>query len=180
MIRSHRAMYFPRIEGTSLKDRSTRNTAEICHDKVSVVCLLNTGISTEHTKTFWEPAVEAYGHHPKFQLVQLNLQPNLMKHYLISLFLSSVRAQVPEKLQSTYLLSKLDLDSPTSNIDSVHREDLNVHNIYVGYTYLVDTDGKIRWAASGFAEPQERKSLVALTGSLLGELPNGQRITSSQ
>lgn len=45
MIRSNRALYFPRIEGTCLKDRATKNTAEMCDRKVSVVCLLNTGIS---------------------------------------------------------------------------------------------------------------------------------------
>lgn len=125
----------------------------------------------EHTKSFYEPTVQAFSHHEDFQLVQLNLQPNLMKHYLLSLFLSSLRSQVPEPQHGTYLLSKLDLDSPTSNINSVHREDLNVHNIYVGYTYLVDQDGLIRWAGSGFAEPQERKTLVSLTGSLLGDSP---------
>lgn len=123
--------------------------------------------SQEHNKSFFEPVVDAFTQNPDFQLVQLNLQPNLMKHYLLSLFLSSVRSQVPEPHQATYLLSKLDLDSPQSGIDSIHREDLNVHNIYAGYTYLVDRDSKIRWAGCGFAQPAERESLVRLTGNLL-------------
>lgn len=45
LIRADRALYFPRVEGTSVKDRATRNTAEMLDGKVSVVCILNTGIS---------------------------------------------------------------------------------------------------------------------------------------
>lgn len=103
-----------------------------------------------------------------------------MKHYLISLFLSSLRSQIPPQYHDTYLLSKLDLDSPTSNVNSVHREDLNVHNTYVGYTYLVDQEGKIRWAGSGFAEPEERQTLYALTAQLLGEIPGSASSASQQ
>jgi ATPase complex subunit ATP10 len=98
----------------------------------------------------------------------LNLQPNLLKHYLISLFLSSLRSQIPEPLQKGYLLTKLDLDNPSAGQGRVHREDMGMANKHVGYTYLVDQNGKIRWAGGGFAEKGEREALLACTGVLLG------------
>lgn len=98
------------------------------------------------------------------------MQPNLFKNYLISLFFSSLRTQVPQSLHQGYLLSKIDVDTTNSASGTVHREDLNIHNKHVGYVYLVGPDEKIRWAGCGFAEKGEREALLNCTGVLLGRL----------
>ena len=102
-----------------------------------------------------------------FQLVQINLQENRLKAYLVSLFLSSLRSQVPATLQPSYILSHQNL--------TTEREDLALHNKHVGYTYLVGPDAKIRWGAGGFAEKEERQALVACTGVLLSRMAAEQR-----
>jgi ATPase complex subunit ATP10 len=113
--------------------------------------------SQQHAKSFYEAAVNIYQKDSNFQLIQINLQENRLKAYLVSLFLSSLRKQIPEALQPTYLLSNQAL--------TTEREYLNLHN-----TYLVGPDEKIRWAAGGFAEKEERQALIACTGVLLSRL----------
>lgn len=124
----------------------------------------------------------AYKSNPKFQLVQvrlpslapfkrpplisslaqINLQDNVLKAYLVSLFMSSLRGSIPEQHHATYLLS-------TQNLE-LQREAMGIHNKHVGYTYLVAPDGKIRWAGSAFAEKAEQDALVACAGVLLNRL----------
>lgn len=73
MIKEDRAMWFTRIEGTRLSDKAKVNTVDVFHNKVSIVAVLNSKISEEHTKSFYEESLKLYGTHPKFQLVQVCL-----------------------------------------------------------------------------------------------------------
>jgi ATPase complex subunit ATP10 len=132
------------------------------HDKVSIVAILTSKVSEEHTRSFYRQAVERFSANSKFQLVQVNLQENALKAYLLSLFISSLRKQISQKEQPTYLLSQ-------QNMDPV-REKMRMDNKHVGYTYLVGPDSKIRWAGCGFAEPDEERALVACAGVLLDRI----------
>ncbi|WFD23104.1 Mitochondrial ATPase complex subunit atp10 [Malassezia equina] len=176
MIRADKALYFPNVTGTCLADKSKKYTADMLYDRVSIVAMLTSKVSEvgtttrahvqEHTRSFYEAALERFRDHPRFQLVQINLQENTLKAYLLTLFVSSLRAHIPNELQATYLLSH-------QNMDLV-REAMGLHNKHVGYTYLVGPDGKIRWAGSAFAEPDEARALVACTGVLLDRLRGGR------
>ncbi|SPO40598.1 related to ATP10 - F1F0 ATPase complex assembly protein [Pseudozyma flocculosa] len=167
LIREDRALFFPDIAGSCLADRSKTHTSDLFPGKVSVVCLLNSKISEEHTKSFYEQTLRTYGDHPKFQLVMINIQENTLKAYLISLFLSSLRSQVPESLHRTYLLSDQSLE--------LERDAMGYHNKHVGYTYLVAPDAKIRWAGCAFAEREEATALASCTGVLLERLAEKAR-----
>lgn len=166
-----KALFFPDVMGTCLADRSKKHTADMLFGKVSVVAIMTTKVSEEHTRSFYQATLDRFDDSPNFQLVQINLQENKLKAYLITLFLSTLRSQIPEKLQATYLLSQQSMNDM--------RHDLGLDNKHVGYTYLVGPDGKIRWAGSAFAEPDESKALVACTAVLLDRLASGagQRAT---
>ncbi|UZJ52629.1 hypothetical protein CBS101457_001949 [Exobasidium rhododendri] len=166
LIKQERSLYFPNISGTSLANSTQKNTADMLNGKVSVICILTSVLSEQHAKSFYEAALEIYQKDRNFQLVQINLQENRLKAYLVSLFLSTLRKQIPEPLQSTYLLSHQNL--------TTEREDIGLHNKHVGYTFLVGPDEKIRWAAGGFAEREERQALIACTGVLLSRLSEEQ------
>ena len=159
LIKDERSLWFPRIEGTRLSDKKKTNTVDLLRNKVSIIALLGSKISEEHTKSFYSQTLTQFGSHPKFQLVFINLQSNPLKSYLISLFLSSLRTQIPPELHPTYLLS-------SQNIE-LEKEAIGFHNKHVGYTYLVDAQGRIRWAGGAFAEEGEKKALRACTGVLL-------------
>ena len=90
-----KARYFPDIQGTCLADKSKKHTADMLFGHVSIVAIVTSRVSEEHTRSFYEAALERFRSHPHFQLVQINLQENTLKAYLLSLFLSSLRTQVP-------------------------------------------------------------------------------------
>lgn len=71
LIKDERAQWFPRFEGTRLSDKQKVNTVDLFRGKVSIVALLGSKISEEHTKSFYEQSLSAYNSHPKFQLVQV-------------------------------------------------------------------------------------------------------------
>ena len=59
---------------------------------------------------FVEPVQKAFSSNPDFQLVQINLQDNLVKSWLVSLFTSGIKKQVPEALWSTYMISNQNME----------------------------------------------------------------------
>lgn len=69
-----RALYFPNISGTCLLDRKTKHTADMLLGKVSIVSLLSSKISEEHTKSFYEPTLEAFSGNKDFQLIQVGIE----------------------------------------------------------------------------------------------------------
>lgn len=95
------------------------------------------------------------------------MQENALKAYLLSLFMSALRAHVPTQHHHTYLLSHQNLD--------LVRDAIGYHNKHVGYTYLVGPDAKIRWAGCAFAEPEEATALKACTGVLLNRADERER-----
>lgn len=82
---------------------------------------------------------------------QINLQENPLKSFLVSMFLSSLRSQIPPRQQPTYLLSHQSLE--------YLREPMGMTNKHVGYVFLVDWEGRIRWAGCGWASPEEEEGL---------------------
>lgn len=159
LIKDDRSLWFPRIQGTRLSDKRKTNTVDLFRNKISIVALLGSKISEEHTRSFYSDTLQHYKGHPKFQLVQINLQTNPLKSYLVSLFLSSLRSQIHPSLQETYLLSGQNIE--------LEQEAIGFHNKHVGYTYLVDEKGRIRWAGGAFAEQAEKNALRACTAVLL-------------
>lgn len=99
---------------------------------------------------------------PLYQYIQVNLQENLLKSWLVSLFLTSIAKGVPPNLHSTYIVSNQDMEYV--------REPLGMANKHVGYVFLVDENLKIRWAGCGDAKAEETSALEQCTGVLLNRL----------
>ncbi|SCV71122.1 BQ2448_2710 [Microbotryum intermedium] len=131
----------------------------------------------EHVNSFVRPALSDMKHEPLFQYVyvgssykgdhwparvvdqllagppppQINAQENPLKSFLVTMFLSSLRRQIPAQHQATYLLSHQSLEYV--------REPLGMTNKHVGYVYLVDWTGKVRWAGCDWATLNEEEAL---------------------
>lgn len=172
LIKSSRSLYFPKFTGSRLSDKAKCNTVDILRNKISVIALLGSKISEEHTKSFYQPTLDTFATHPNFQLVQINLQQNPLKSYLVSLFISSLRNHIDARFHSTYLLS-------SDNIELI-KDALGYHNKHVGYTYLVDESGRIRWAGGAFAEHAECTALKACTGVLLDRFRDHAKSTTKK
>jgi len=108
------------------------------------------------------PTNEVFLPNPNYRFIQINLQENLLKSLLVSIFLSSLRQAVPVKLQPTYLVS-------SQNMEYV-RDSLGMVNKHIGYVYLLDEHLKVRWAACGDAKLEETDALRTSVGVLLNRL----------
>ncbi|KAF7763559.1 hypothetical protein Agabi119p4_8096 [Agaricus bisporus var. burnettii] len=162
LIREDKALYLPNIAGKVLSDGSTKHTTEMCFGKTTILAMLNTKVSEINVKGFIDPTHARYASHPLYQCVQVNLQENLLKSFLVNLFLRSLRRVTPKELHSTYLVS-------SQNMEYV-RDALGMTNARVGYVYLIDENLKIRWGGCADATKEETLALESCTGVLLKRL----------
>ena len=89
----------------------------------------------------------------KVQRVDLNIEQNKMKAFLINLFVPRLRRQVPSDRHDKYFIVR---QGVTDDI----RDQVGLVNERVGYVYLLDAQARIRWAASGVATSEEIEALV--------------------
>ncbi|KAI6107585.1 ATPase assembly factor ATP10 [Pisolithus croceorrhizus] len=147
------SLYFPNVTGSRLDTREQAHTTDMCQRRVSVIAMLSTRMSEVHVKGFVAPTNAQYF---------INLQENLLKSWLVSLFLASIARSVPRELHPTYLVS-------SQNMQYV-REALGMTNKHVGYVYLVDENLKVRWAGCADAKAEETRALEQCTGVLINRL----------
>lgn len=86
------------------------------------------------------------------QKVDINLEDNSMKAWLVRMFMWRMRQKLPTEQHNKYFLVRRGL---TDGL----REAIGMMNTKVGYVYLLDDDCRIRWAGSGPAEELEIESL---------------------
>ncbi|KAF8629023.1 hypothetical protein AX15_003598 [Amanita polypyramis BW_CC] len=174
LIREDKALYLPNISGKSLDEGTTKNTTTMCFGRITVLAMLGTKISELNAKAFVDPTYERFSSNPLYQYIQINLQENLLKSFLVNLFTNSLRSTVPKELQQNYLVS-------SQNLEYV-REALGMTNSKVGYMYLIDENLKIRWGGCADPTVEEIQSLESCTGVLLKRLekkPKIQPVTES-
>ncbi|THH27441.1 hypothetical protein EUX98_g6747 [Antrodiella citrinella] len=162
LIREDKALYFPDMVGTDLNSQKV-HTTDLLRGKITVLGILSTKISEIQTKMFTQPTNIAYSTHPSYQFVRINLQENLLKSFLISMFTKSIRRQMHEQHWGRYLIS-------SQNLDYV-RDDVGITNKHVGYVFLIDENCKIRWAGCADPKPEEVEALNVCTGVLLKRHP---------
>lgn len=102
-----------------------------------------------------------------FQYIQINLQENILKSFLVSLFLKSIRSTIPKPLHPTYLVSSQNME--------YQRAGLGMVNKHVGYVYLVDENLKVRWAGCADAKPEEAAALEGCVKVLLTRLEKNKK-----
>jgi len=166
LIKEDKALYLPNISGKSLDNNLKKDTTTMCFGCITLLSVLGTQISQVHAKGFVEATHARFFNHPLYQYVQINLQENLLKSFLVKLFSNSLRATVPPELHATYLVS-------SQNLEYV-RDPLGMTNSKVGYVYLIDENLKIRWGGCADATLKEAQSLESCTGVLLKRLEETQ------
>lgn len=94
------------------------------------------------------------------------MQENALKKLLVGMFMAGLRRSVPASEHATYLLARSGTGGGGRLLERL-REPLLLANKHVGYVYLTDGQGRIRWAGCAFASPDEQKALVRCTRVLL-------------
>ncbi|PFH49925.1 hypothetical protein AMATHDRAFT_75930 [Amanita thiersii Skay4041] len=162
LIREDKALYLPNIYGKSLDEGIEKSTTAMCFGRITVLAMLSTKISELQAEAFVRPTHERFSSNRLYQYIQINLQENLLKSFLVNLFRNSLRSSIPKELQSSYLIS-------SQNMEYV-RDAMGMTNSRVGYMYLIDENLKIRWGAGADPTAEERQSLENCTGVLLKRL----------
>lgn len=170
LFKSDRALYFPNLRGQTLvRYDGLQDTTSVLEDKVTIVSVFSSRWAESQAKTFaaedqnkeLHSIVRSSGGDAQF--VQINIEENTLKAMLIKLFLPSLRKQRSEEDWSRYFVVRKGLDTET-------KDAIGLLNTFVGYTYLLDGECRIRWAGSGPAEGDEKEGLVKGARRLIDEL----------
>lgn len=152
-------MYFPNLFGRTLrKSDPLQDTTPVLRGKISVVSVFSTLWAEKQTATFVRPKsnptlqtlVKRSGSIAQF--VEINVEQNWLKAWLVRLFMGSMRRKYPTEQHGKYFLV-------TKGVTRSLQEEIGMMNGMVGYVYLVDDACKIRWAGSSAALAEELTSL---------------------
>ena len=170
LFKGERALYFPNFYGQTLqKDKVLRDTTPVLEDKVSIVSVFSSSWGENQAATFASKKANPELHEVVknsgglAQLVQINVEENALKAWIVRLFMPRQRRRMGADNWGRYFLVR-------KGITTKIRDAVGLLNSKVGYTYLLDGECKIRWAGSGVCEGDENDSLVKGTRKLIEEL----------
>ncbi|ORX93225.1 ATP10 protein-domain-containing protein [Clohesyomyces aquaticus] len=159
IFRRDASLYFPNFVGETLqKGVAAKGTTEVLRGKVSVVNVYSSRWGEMQVQTFTGKTAnpELHGmlreHKEVAQMVDVNIEENPGKAWIVKFLMWKLRQQKSEEEQGRYFLVR-------SGVTDYLRETIGLLNGRVGYVYLVDQDCKIRWAGSANAEGQEMEYL---------------------
>ncbi|OQE17305.1 hypothetical protein PENSTE_c021G09671 [Penicillium steckii] len=159
LFRADKALYFPNIHGVTLASpKDPQDTTPILEGKITVVNLFSSVWAEGQVNTFTgaplNPKLAAVLENggSMVQRLDINLEENRMKAWLVKRFMWRMRQKLPEPQHSRYFLVQ-------KGFTELLKEAVGMMNSKVGYVYLVDDACRIRWAGSGPAEAEELETL---------------------
>lgn len=151
LFRQDKALYFPNVYGRTLS-HDRRDLADALLGKTSLVRVYSATSGEAHVHKLGDDV-------PGLQTIDVNVQSNLIKHAILTMFLGKVRNMIEKERHDRYFILERGWEQTLRRIGA--------SNSYVGYAYLVDDQAKIRWACSGVLEPDERESFTKLATRLV-------------
>lgn len=162
------ALYFPNLHGETLAEKNA-DTTPVLQGRVSVVNVYSSQWGEAQVQTFTGKKVnpelqEILATYPGVaQMVDVNIEENSMKAWIIALFQWRLRAMRPKEEWGRYFVVR-------KGVSEKIRETIGLLNGRVGYVYLIDQDCKIRWAGSGNAEDTEMEDMNRGFRKLINEV----------
>ena len=161
LFRAERALYFPNLRGRTLASKKDTDTTPVVSGKISIVSVFSSTWAERQIATFvgekQHPALydvfRDSGIEGGIQKVEINVEENSLKAWLIKLFLPLLRRKLPKEAHGRYFIVR-------RGVTDEIRDSIGLLNSKVGYVYLLDRDCKIRWAGSGISLPEENTGLL--------------------
>lgn len=168
LFRADKALYFPNLHGKTLDSPyDGRDTTSRFAGRISVVSVYsgewaraNTATFTEGNRELQDMLAQGRRGSTPLQKVDINIEERFLRALLLRMFTYNLRRIVPKEDHGRYFIIKKGF---TPSI----KDSIGFLNRAIGYTYLVDEECRIRWAASADAEPGEAVSLARLTAKLI-------------
>lgn len=157
-FKQDKSKYFPNIISTALLG-SRVELFDLFKDKVSIVRVFSTVSGENCTKTFLGDYLNKNGEkelqnkYPSAQIVDLCVPQSRVKGFFTQIAAGSLRRGLSVERQGMYFIL------PYGTFDADTRRILKCDNSCSGYLYVVDEQGKIRWATSGNATEEETETL---------------------
>ncbi|KAH7388875.1 ATPase assembly factor ATP10 [Pyrenochaeta sp. MPI-SDFR-AT-0127] len=168
IFKKEAALYFPNFHGETLAEKSA-DTTPVLQGKISVVNVYSSQWGETQAQTFTGRSTNSELHNMlseysgAAQMVDINIEENSMKAWIIAFFQWRLRAVRPKEDWGKYFVIR-------KGVSERIRETIGLLNGRVGYVYLVDEDCKIRWAGSGNAEGTEMEDLNKGVRKLVGDI----------
>lgn len=139
---------------TLASPKDPQNTTSILRGRVTVLNLFSSIWAETQVATFTAPdrnpglheALKSGG--DLVQRVDLNLEENRFKAWLVKKFMWRMRKNLPKEQHDRYFLIR-------TGVTDALKEAIGMMNSKVGYVYLLDENCRIRWAGSGPAQETE-------------------------
>jgi len=159
------SLWFPNFWGRDL-DGERANTMGLLKGRVGLVAIYSRTWAERQVETFVDEEVKSIIRNSggRSQLLELNIEEGRLFRGVLWAFRGSIREKRKETWQGYLVLSGIKDDA---------REILGLMNHKAGYVYLVDEEGKIRWAGCGDALPTEKEALVGGLRRLIEERKGG-------
>lgn len=156
-----KAKYFPDFIASTL-DSQKKSLFDLLEGKISIIQVYLT-VSGQQCVESWFKDFDP----SKFlnsQRIDVNIPANWLKGFIIGLSKNSIKKTIPEDRWNKYFI----LPDHIWQYDV--REKLLCDNMCSGYLYVVDHNGKIRWATSGSANEDESKLFEKVLKGLQKEI----------
>lgn len=149
LFKAEKSLYFPNLEGRTLAS----NKADLLPllGRPTLVRVFSATSGEEH--------VHKLGDELGIQLIDVNIQTNTLKLALLKLFLGRIKSLIEPERHDKYFILGSGYEKKLKVIGAV--------NAYIGYAYLVDKEGKIRWASCGKLREEEKERLGKVSARLI-------------
>ncbi|KAF2632281.1 hypothetical protein BU25DRAFT_406821 [Macroventuria anomochaeta] len=157
IFKAEAALYFPNFHGETLAE-SEADTTDVLKGRVSVVNVYSSQWGESQARTFTgskenlELQEILRKHAGVAQMVDINIEENSMKAWIIALFKWQLKAKRSQEEWGRYFVVR-------KGVSEKIRETIGLLNGRVGYVYVVDEECRIRWAGSGDAEGTEMQDM---------------------
>lgn len=157
IFKAEAALYFPNFRGETLS-ASVADTTDVLQGKVTVVNVYSSQWGESQARSFTgvkeNPELQQIlGEHTDVaQMVDVNIEENSMKAWIIALFKWQLKAKRKQEEWGRYFVVR-------KGVSEKIRETIGLLNGRVGYVYVVDEECRIRWAGSGDAEGTEMQDM---------------------
>ncbi|KAF9695838.1 hypothetical protein EKO04_005810 [Ascochyta lentis] len=157
IFRKEAALYFPNFHGETLS-QAEADTTHVLQGKISVVSVYSSQWGETQARTFTgkteNPELQEILRENAgvAQMVDINIEENSMKAWIIALFKWQLKAKRSKEEWGRYFVVR-------KGVSEKIRETIGLLNGRVGYVYVVDEECRIRWAGSGDAEGTEMQDM---------------------
>ncbi|KAI8069411.1 ATPase assembly factor ATP10 [Gongronella butleri] len=154
LTKPEKSGYMPDFEGSDLQRQTTHTTDKLLGN-ITLMSFVYAKFGEDHVNSFINPFLAKFKDVPGVQTLEVNVQENYLKQYILKAFVPSIRKSLPAERADNYVLLYKDIKKT--------RKMLDMTNEYIGYVFLIDQDCKIRWMAHGDATPEEIANMLAMT-----------------